>query len=76
MLSIFAAHAEKSAGTIPTLSNQDVKGKSVSKAKEISLAIRLVPGYAQTLLEVHSPPPCSLTGLPTILYLRMQEKAV
>ncbi|KAL5482633.1 hypothetical protein ACEPAI_9227 [Sanghuangporus weigelae] len=51
MLSIFAAHAEKSIGSSSIQSKKDRKGKSTEKSSDISLARRLVPGYSQILLE-------------------------
>ncbi|KAL5524521.1 hypothetical protein ACEPAF_9661 [Sanghuangporus sanghuang] len=51
MLSIFAAHAEKSAGSSPVQNKKDRKGKSTEKSSDINLARRLVPGYSQILLE-------------------------
>ncbi|KAL5520027.1 hypothetical protein ACEPAG_1687 [Sanghuangporus baumii] len=51
MLSIFAAHAEKSTDSSPIQNKKDRKGKSAEKASDINLARRLVPGYSQILLE-------------------------
>ncbi|EJC97998.1 uncharacterized protein FOMMEDRAFT_149443 [Fomitiporia mediterranea MF3/22] len=58
MLSIFAAHADKSADTSSSAEHEqsrrekgtvDLKGKT--PAEKVGLARRLVPGYAQCLLE-------------------------
>ncbi|KAL5501595.1 hypothetical protein ACEPAH_8855 [Sanghuangporus vaninii] len=51
MLSIFAAHSEKSASSSPVQDKKDRKDKSVEKSSDINLARRLVPRYSQLLLE-------------------------